>query len=424
MANRFPLIIDVTDKKLKELPIGDNLTIAGDILLQSGSLLGNVVGNVVGNVSGTVTGNLIGNVTGPVTGDITGNITGDVTGNVFSNDSTLLVDGENGTIAGENIVGSVTANIIGNNNQLLVDSVNNTISYSVLSGTPFIPTDVSQLTDNEGIISGSSPTTFLALTDTPSTYGFGSNKFLKVTQDETGIVYGELVQQEIETALGYVPYNGTTNLLGFLTAETDTLDSVVQRGNTTLLSIEVNSVLASSLVSTNINLQSFLEFFDNGQTAQFDISVEAGTALNIANRLSIDTSNDEITISNCELLGVQSSIGNATSYWNNLYSTNTFIENIKNKPSTSITVDADQDVNFFISQNKKVKLTGTGCLQLSKLTTAQRNAFTPEVGDIIYNVDLSTVQIYVGITAWTGDPPVPVPGWISLYTPPDPPTGV
>jgi len=43
---------------------------------------------------------VLGTITGNVTGNITGNVTGDVVGSVFADDSTLLVDGAGGTIAG------------------------------------------------------------------------------------------------------------------------------------------------------------------------------------------------------------------------------------------------------------------------------------------------------------------------------------
>ena len=39
MANRFPLIIDTDDgNKLKELPIGDNLNLAGSGIVNAGSI--------------------------------------------------------------------------------------------------------------------------------------------------------------------------------------------------------------------------------------------------------------------------------------------------------------------------------------------------------------------------------------------------
>ena len=53
--------------------------------------------NSTGNISGT---NLIGNIVGDTSGTHTGPVVGDVTGSVFADDSSLLVDGVNGTIPG------------------------------------------------------------------------------------------------------------------------------------------------------------------------------------------------------------------------------------------------------------------------------------------------------------------------------------
>ncbi len=53
------------------------------------------------NATGNVTaGNLVGTVVGNSTGIHTGAVTGDVTGSVFADDSSLLVDGVNGSIPG------------------------------------------------------------------------------------------------------------------------------------------------------------------------------------------------------------------------------------------------------------------------------------------------------------------------------------
>lgn len=65
----------------------------------TGNVLGNVTGTVTGDLTGTVTGDLTGNVVGNVVGNTTGYHTGDMTGSVFANDSTLLVDGTDGTVS-------------------------------------------------------------------------------------------------------------------------------------------------------------------------------------------------------------------------------------------------------------------------------------------------------------------------------------
>lgn len=60
--------------------------------------------------------------------------------------------------------------------------------------------------------------------------------------------------------------------------------------------------------------------------------------------------------------------------------------------------------------------------RLTKLSTVERDQLLPETGDIIYNTTESTIQSYVDISDWSLDlEPQPLPGWISLYTPPLPP---
>ena len=48
-------------------------------------------------------------LTGNVTGNVTGDVTGDVTGSVFANDSTLLINGLDGTIDAANLTGALPA---------------------------------------------------------------------------------------------------------------------------------------------------------------------------------------------------------------------------------------------------------------------------------------------------------------------------
>ena len=95
-------------------------------------------------------------LTGNVTGNVTGNITGDVTGSVFADDSTLLVDGVSGTINATALTGALPAidgsaltgvvldntdlsgNFVGSvfadDSTLLVDGVNGTINAANLTG--------------------------------------------------------------------------------------------------------------------------------------------------------------------------------------------------------------------------------------------------------------------------------------------------
>jgi len=413
MTNRYPLIIDAADKKLKELPVGDNLRVDGDIITQ---------GNLIGNVTGDVVGNLTGNVVGDIDGNLTGNVDGNLTGNV---------DG--------NLTGNVTGSVFSINNALIVNGTNGTIPYTVLTDTPVIPTDISQLTDNQGLLdqSGSNgASTFLELTDTPNVYNFGSNKFLKVNSSETAVEFGEISTQDIEVALGYTPYNGLDNPLGFIDSENDTLDSVLQRGNNTNRSISVDGISSSSLISTSITARNFLEFFDNDETNQFDISIETNKTLSIANRLTVNTNTNTVNVLNSEFLGNNSSIGSTSSFWGSAYVNDANVESLRSKPNANIGILTERGVEISLGFEplvpaptgafpqsfdpaNKFKISGKGTFQLPTLLTAERDALTPEAGDMIYNVEVGTVQAYA-VTGYTGGGSQ-ILGWVNLYDPPAPP---
>jgi hypothetical protein len=87
---------------------------------------GGFTGNINGDVVGGLTGNVVGNTTGTHYGNVVGALDGDVTGSVFSDDSTILLDGQNKTYSG-NIIGntemsSATASEV----QLGITSLENT----------------------------------------------------------------------------------------------------------------------------------------------------------------------------------------------------------------------------------------------------------------------------------------------------------
>jgi hypothetical protein len=130
MANRYPLVLDTADKKLKELPIGDNLRIDGDIIINNGEIK-------INGESLTIDYSQVLN-SPTIPNDISD----------LSDDNNLLVISE--------LTG---VRIFGLNNTLLVDGINNSIPYNVLVNTPFIPTDISELTDNQGLLGDGSTIT-------------------------------------------------------------------------------------------------------------------------------------------------------------------------------------------------------------------------------------------------------------------------
>ena len=80
-----------------------NGQIVGPINTTSIVSSGNIVGDLVGDVTGSVTGNVVGDTTGTHFGNSTGYHTGDVTGSIFQDNSSLLLDGIDGTYYGGRI---------------------------------------------------------------------------------------------------------------------------------------------------------------------------------------------------------------------------------------------------------------------------------------------------------------------------------
>ena len=138
MANRYPLILDSSNNKIKELPSGDNLDLTGagissvsSVSVGTAVTIGSYgvhatgivtatgfVGIVTGNVTGNVTGELVGSavttfahglhVTGVTTssGGFVGAVTGDATGLSGTPDITVgSVAASSGTFSGNVTIG-------------------------------------------------------------------------------------------------------------------------------------------------------------------------------------------------------------------------------------------------------------------------------------------------------------------------------
>ena len=95
--NRLDIVGSVFADNSTMLVDGTNGRIVGPVFA---NVTGDVTGNVTGNTNGVHTGTVTGNVTGDVVGNLTGFHTGDSKGSVFADDSTMLVDGTNGSLHG------------------------------------------------------------------------------------------------------------------------------------------------------------------------------------------------------------------------------------------------------------------------------------------------------------------------------------
>lgn len=507
MANRYPLVFDTAAKKIKELPIGDDLQVSGNLqLLNNGNILLGETGNILFNNESienyiqtriTINYNQI-NDTPFIPIDITdltdvGNLLdkSELVGtNIYSNDSTLLVDGINGSIPYSVIsdipfipsdISDLTdeTGLIPSDVSELTDNsgVIPTDVSELTDLTNKIPTDLNQLTDIDGLLGDGSTTggvaTFIELLDTPASYTSNANKFLKVDPTSSGIVFNNLTSTEVVSALGYTPYNGTLNPAGFidviefqdvtdalgytpynglenpsafistsqeiidtlgytpydgqlnpsgfLTEESDTLDSVISRGNSTTQTVTFNNINASSLTAPSITLRNSIQF-GNSNSNDFTINIENTRKLTISGG---DLVVDSTATFGSNLLGsvdTQPSLGTELNPWSNSYATSTQTDSIKSLTNTEMIVETSNGLNVALTTNKKFKITGFGTFTLPLvLSNTERAQLTPTVGDMIYNQTESTIQVYVGIVSWAGNPAQPVPGWINLYTPPPAP---
>ena len=192
MANRYPLILDTSDgNKLKELPAGDGLNLDGNTI----SSVGNVTST--GTVSAT-------------------SFTGD--------EATITTITGTAIIQGETNLGNEVA-LKANSADLAAVAFSN--NYLDLNDRPVVPTDINQLTDSEGLLSGGS---FTSLSDTPDFYTGFALKVLRVNATETALEFtdvasGEITGEDVVAALGFTPY-ANTNPDGYINSYVGIVDAL------------------------------------------------------------------------------------------------------------------------------------------------------------------------------------------------------
>lgn len=503
MANRYPLIVDTTSgNQIKELPAGDNLNLTGNGLIGVTNLaVINGITSTTVQTSGNAT--IGGSVT--VTGSISTNANLTVTGVIRINDTNILelVDWNDlnnvPVFADVAFSGSYTDLI---DTPLLSDvafsgeyddlvnkpalaTVAITGSYLNLTNRPTIPTDISQLTDNTGVLSislteladappsytgsagkflkvnelengiqfsdsgaisfsdvvaalgytpydDSNPDGFisqlslLGLTDTPGSYTGQTGKFLQVNALENGMQFGTptftVTSSDVVSALGYTPYNGSTNPNNYLTAEADTLDAITDRSNTTTNGITVGSLTANGQVSGTSLRSTGNLLFDVVGTVTVDTN--AGGTLIIGGNSTLQIkSQNAISLYNSIIPDTTNAydLGSASRYFSNSYVQNTvYYGDLQGIPGkSSVTIGAAGSINITPGTATSRVSIFAGVFKLPTLSTTQRNALTPQFGDIIYNETTSQIQVYVAIASYVSF--APAPGWVNLYNPPPAP---
>lgn len=463
MANRYPLVIDSATKQIKELPSGDNLNLTGN----------NIVGLTELSVDGNIalTGNILINETNILElvsyndlNDVPSFSTVAFSGNyndlnnvplfsaaAFSGSYNDLVDtppladvatsGDYNSLSNRPLLSPVatsgdygdlinrpifsTVAISGDygdlNNRPEFSQVAFSGSYLDLNSTPTIPDDISDLTDTTGILTN---ITFINLPDTPAGYATNAGKYLRVNLSENGLEFSTVTATidytAVIDALGFVPYN-STNPEGYISGESDTLDSVVARGSVTASTLTVGGISSSGTLSGssltvtgNIVLDSVGALSIDG-AAGSTLTIGGGSSLNFNSQQPMNFGNTILPSTNDVF-----DLGSTTRQFSNAYINDTVyfgdLQGITGK--STVTIGAAGNINITAGTATSRVDIFRGVFKLPSLTTTERNALSPQFGDIIYNESTSQVQIYVAIAGYnTGEP---FAGWVNIYNPPAP----
>lgn len=450
MASRYPLVLDETTGRLRELPNGDDLNLAGN--------------NITGLIALTTTGGItVGgsiNVSGESNADTLQATTGNITTiNATTLDaSTITIDGE--PLSATQIQSDFNEDDITDpahilNRPLIPTDVadltddDNLLSggfsgdYNDLINAPVVPTDLQELSDNNGLIpddvsdltdnSNLLKETFTDLTDAPDTYTGQANKLLAVNSGETSLGFvgaAELtfISSQITNALGFTPYNGTTNpneyidrtaisgvgdisydegtgeisfnnATGYLTTESDTLDTVTTRGGSTTNNITAGSFITTgNVVAGGITLTTGITFNSSGNIVIDVSSGGTGGTLTLGGQSSVIFNSFDPVETNSSIVpgaGVTPDLGATGNAFNNLYANTVNTGSIL--PTTtnfSLTLSGAGSV-LSLGADRRTAITD-GTLRVFGVSNAQMAAIpTPLEGEIVYNNEVRSNMVYV-----------------------------
>jgi len=487
MANRIPLVLDETNGRLQELPNGDDLNLAGNNIIGLTSLTttsGITVGGSI-DVVGSANANIVNSTNGNFTNVVSTNGTiANLTATTVSS-STVAV-GTTFTVAG-----SPLADVAFTGSYLdLVDqpvgleqvqsdwAELNPDSIAFIQNKPAIPGNLLDLgifdgtvgqflrTDGNGNFTfvdppatGSTVSSFTDLDDVPASYtGFAGN-VLAVNGTQNGLIYFDLNTLSLTslqvtnalgftpynatnpanyindssgviTALGFTPYNGTANPLGFLTSESDTLDSVTDRASNTTNVISVgglNSTGSIAIDSGNLSIGGNIEF--NQTSGTITVDGGGGSTLQLGQNSILKLSSSSTILQSATMIPdltapTLPNLGTSSARYGDLFvQTINMNSSLTHADTMDFTVANDLNIS---STSGNVVLDSNRAITMSQLvnffgvTAAQRATITGEQsGDVVYVSDDRLLQLYVanfdGAT----------PQWVSLNIPygPEPSVG-
>ena len=99
-----------------------------------------------------------------------------IIGDVIGSDSTVIVNHATSTVTAQNIVGNLKGSVVADDSTVIIDGVSGTIPYSVLSGTPTIPTNNNTLTNGAGYLTAETITLTTLKTEVAASTDFADFK--------------------------------------------------------------------------------------------------------------------------------------------------------------------------------------------------------------------------------------------------------
>jgi len=449
MASRYPLVLDETTGRLRELPNGDDLNLAGN--------------NITGLIALTTTGGITVGGSINVSGESNADVLQATTGNITTINATTI-DASTITIGGEPLSATQVQSDFNEDDitdpahilnrplipqdiaDLTDDSgllVGGEIDYNDLLNLPFIPTDLQDLSDNNALLpddltdltdnSNLLKETFTDLNDAPDNYTGQANKLLAVNSNEGSLGFvgaAELtfISSQITNALGFTPYNGTinpneyinrtaisgvgdisydegtgeisfNNATGYLTTESDTLDTVTTRGGSTTNNITAGSFITTgNVVAGGITLTTGITFNSSGNIIIDVSSGGAGGTLTLGGQSSVIFNSFDPVQTNSSIVpatGVTPDIGASGNAFNNLY-VNTINTGLIVPSTANFTINLPTANSVLeLGADRRVDIV-SGTLRLKGENNAGQAAIpTPVEGEVIYNNQNRMAMVYV-----------------------------
>jgi hypothetical protein len=446
MASRFPIVLDTDSGRLRELPSGDDLSLSGN--------------NITGLLSLTTTGGITVGGTLNVSGTANADTVAATTANVTTlNATTILIGGQpissTQVQSDFNEANTLSAAFIKNKPAIPEDVADLTDDQNLLSGgfsgdyndltnLPSIPSDIQQLSDNNNLIpddiqdltdnSNLLVSAFTDLSDTADNYTGQADKLIVVNSGATGIGFTgvdelAITSGQVTGALGFTPYDGATNsnnyinagflngtgditydettgeisfnnASGYLTSETDTLDSVTGRGGTTTNNISVGNFTTTGI--TNTGTTEFDGNFTGRSTGTLIIDVNSagvpGT-LQLGNSGNVALASTTRTTTSSPITPATNggtSLGESSLAYSNVYA-NTITVGSVTPTGTSMNVGSTSSGFELILDGDRVEIGGgtSASLKIKEMTRATMTGKTAELGDIVYNNSEGCAQMYI-----------------------------